>query len=173
MNRLKDAMTIAMVYNVFKEGSARIAGGCLRDLKLGREPKDIDILIEYGNSKDYDEAHLLAERLGYSVENCSDGYEDTDDTNLRHVYKLTKVNKLPIDLIFLNCTVKEQIERFPCSLTEIWLEGHWINTTKEFGTSLQNQTLIFREDTPEEYRQRMIGYFPTYKVETKCTPKKT
>lgn len=174
MNRLKDAMTIAMVYNVFVEGSACIAGGCLRDMAIGsKEPKDIDLLIEWEGKVDYDELYIMADRLGYAVMFHGEDYGDMEDQNLRTVFTLTKEGELPIDVLFLNCSTDTYIENFSCGISKIWLLGKTLCKHADFRHAISNEVLQFTGNVSESYRERMIRYFPTYKAEQVCQANKT
>lgn len=165
MQRLKDAKLIVSIFNTFVPNCACIVGGFLRDIELGREPKDIDILIEYNGEADYREVAILADRLGYSLRDHSANYAVDEVYSLRNVYTLTKDGCLNIDVIFINNTIAERIKEFPCGLSQIWLEGHWIKRTDKFNYGYRNKILQFTEDAPNEYVQRMQEYFPNYEVE--------
>ena len=160
MKRLQDAMTIAMVYNVFTEGSAIIAGGCLRDLETGRDPKDVDILIEWESKADYREAEIMADRLGYTAHHCNETYGDNEDGQLRTVYKLTKAGKKPIDLIFLNCPVMERIENFPCNAAMVWLDKGIIRSNASYGRFMNSGKLEFYDTCLPKYKAKLLSYYP-------------
>lgn len=171
---VKDAKLITSIFNTFKEGSAIIAGGYPRDLQLGREPKDIDILVEWENKLDYDELTILADRLGYLCRDYSDRYDDHEDEQLRRVVSLIpKVEQgqfdevVAIDVIFLNCTVFERIYNFPCTISEVWLVGDGVAFSNAFCRAVTKKVLYFRHNSAEydEYEARMKSYFPDYRVE--------
>lgn len=152
---LKDAKTIAMVYNVFAHDSARIAGGCLRDLYCGKPVKDVDILVEWESQADYRELEIMADRLGYTWRNYQEEYGCHEDGQLRSVYTLTKDGHLPIDIIFLNCSVQERIEQFPVNASMIWLEGDRLVTHEKFDSFYASGELEFTDTAPEEYIRRI------------------
>ena len=156
---LKDAKTIAMVYNVFKKDSAVIAGGCLRDIDTGREPKDIDILIEYESDADYREASMLANRLGYKLKE-NNTYGPEGENQLRFVIKMVHETKKPIDLIFLNCPVQERIDNFPCNASQVWLYKGTVCSTEEYDQFLITNKLEFYKSATKEYKERMLNYYP-------------
>lgn len=165
LQHIKDAQLITSIFNIYKEGSACIAGGYLRDVYIGREPKDIDILVQYESDADYKEVEILADRLGYDLKDYSDQYGSVDtEGQLRNVFTLMKYDKPCIDIIFLNCTVQERIENFPCSISKIWLDGSKLVLHKEFEETIDIQTMTFRSDVTPEYEARLRGYFPQYKV---------
>lgn len=172
---IKDAKLITSIFNTFKEGSAIIAGGYPRDLQLGREPKDIDILVEWTSKLDYDELTILADRLGYSCRDYSDRYDDHEDDQLRRVVSLIPKwergqfeENVVIDVIFLNCPVFERISKFPCTLSEIWLTANGdVEFSYDFSVAVLKKVLHFRYNSAEydEYEARMKSYFPDYRVE--------
>lgn len=157
---MKDAQIIASVFNTFQEGSALIAGGYIRDLVLGRKPKDIDILVHWQDANDDREIEILANRLGYSILNCAEGYGQSETDNLRCVYKLTKIGELPIDVIFLNCTPMERIKNFPCNASMVWTDGTSVRHLPSFEQFRNTGVLEFYETCTEEYAARMHTYFP-------------
>lgn len=172
---IKDAKLITSIFNTFKEGSAIIAGGYPHDLQLGREPKDIDILVEWESKLDYNELAVLADRLGYSCRDYSDRYSDDVDGQLRRVVSLIpKLERgqfeenVVIDVIFLNCPVFERISKFPCTLSEAWLtESGDVNFSYDFSVAVLKKVLYFRHNSTEydEYEERMKSYFQDYRVE--------
>ena len=123
---LKDAQTIAMVVNVFKEDSAAIAGGCLRDMDTDRSPRDIDIIIEFEGPQDYAEVRILADRLGYFIQ-----HDTVYEANSFHSEQVVSVIKLihkdkravPIDVIFYKCTVEEAVREFSCNASKVYIDG--------------------------------------------------
>ena len=172
---IKDAKLITSIFNTFKEGSAIIAGGYPRDLQLGREPKDIDILVEWESKLDYDELRILADRLGYVVHDHSERYGDDEHGQMRCVMTLEPMfdedhfaEGVMIDVIFLNCPVFERISKLPCTLSEAWLtESGDVNFSCDFSVAVLNKVLYFRHSNAEydEYEARMKSYFPDYRVE--------
>jgi hypothetical protein len=184
MSEIKDAKIIASIYNVFVEGSAKVAGGYVRDLILARKPNDIDVIIQYTNDRDYDEARILANRLGYDLMDYGSDYSDQNrigvtpeeerteqDLDVRRVFKLSKLfSPLTIDLVFVNCTVQERISRFPCSISKAWLEGSVVHTSSDFRKSVQEKVLYFTPTATHEYVNKMTTYFPEYKQEHNGKP---
>lgn len=170
---VKDAKLITSIFNTFKEGSAIIAGGYPRDLQLGREPKDIDILVEWESKLDYDELRILADRLGYVVHDHTERYGDDEHGQMRCVMTLEPIfdvdhfaDGVMIDVIFLNCPVRERINNFPCTLSEAWLTtGGGVACSYEFHKAVLNKVMKFSVDCPAKYIERMKSYFPDYRVE--------
>ncbi|AUR95258.1 nucleotidyltransferase [Vibrio phage 1.204.O._10N.222.46.F12] len=161
---IKAAKFICSIFNTFKPGSAVIAGGYVRDLVTGRSPKDIDILVEFGSTADYAEVGILADRLGYTVQDHSFGssgnYEDDEDSELRRVITLHKPNELTIDILFLNVTCMERIDNFPCNASMFWLDGDDIRKTDQAKEWLATNKLQFYKLATTAYIQRMENYFP-------------
>jgi hypothetical protein len=156
----KDAKTIAMVFNTFVPNSALIAGGSIRDLLTERDPKDIDILVQWFDERDDQELLILADRLGYDTVDCSGTYDVQDIGDLRKVVKLTKDGEMPIDVIFLNCTPKERVKAFPCTASEVWLNGDTIESTSAFNEFVESRVLLFKYNASKEYINRMVHYYP-------------
>ena len=46
MNSYEVGCLISDVFNLSREGKSLVAGGYLRDIDLGREPKDVDVLLD-------------------------------------------------------------------------------------------------------------------------------
>lgn len=169
---VKDAKLITSIFNTFKEGSAIIAGGYPRDLQLGREPRDIDILIEWESELDYDELRILADRLGYVVHDHSARYGDDEHGQMRCVMTLEPMfdkdhfaEGVMIDVIFLNCPVFERIDNFPCNLSKVWLVGDKVIESGHFTDGNRCKVMKFSVDCPAKYVERMKSYFPDYRVE--------
>jgi hypothetical protein len=175
MSTIGDAKVITSIYNIFVEDSAKIAGGYVRDTLLGRDPKDVDIIVEFQDERDIKEAYILANRLGYDVYDYGDCYvsqqeaEHNDD-----VVKVLQLSKQPnrfetitkIDIVFVQTTVMGHIESFQCSLSKAWLQGNVMRRHEDFHASVENKTLYFTKTATREYVERMISYFPEYKQET-------
>lgn len=162
---MKDALLICAVYNTFKKGSAAIAGGCIRDWELGREVRDIDIIVEFEGEADIREAHILADRLGYSAITYHNHPEyRTRDSNTEAIVKLVHTSKLGIDVIFKTCSVQRAVQDFPCNAVKVYLEetlgGLKTITTPEYLEFCRTKVLHFHEDAPEEYKAKLLGYFP-------------
>lgn len=169
MDNFRDAKIISGMFNTFTQGSSIIAGGYLRDNHLGRLPKDIDILVEWESKADYNEAYILADRLGYVVKDYSEGYGYQEDTDLRCVFKLVSNDlwdgRLPIDIIFTNVPVLTRVKNFPVTLSQIWYDGTQVHRSEAFDKAVATKTLCFGEQVKEDYYNRMMSYFPDYKVE--------
>jgi hypothetical protein len=178
-NVLRDAQRIVDVFNAFVGREvATIAGGCVRDYITGiKQPKDIDVIIEYTDYSDYAEIIILAKRLGYHVHDCSaTGYEDNQ---IKRVFTLTcmpipfsntgKVengHKLPIDVIFVSCTVEERIENFTCNISQVCIREGKVYGTDVAKDGLKNRCVVINPNAPtfnETYEDRMREYFPDWK----------
>lgn len=113
-----------------------IAGGYCRDKVLGREPKDLDIMVFNYHPKDPAEAlftNQLFDKLGEltTVELYSH-YDGAPDDRLQGVIKLPKIN---IDIIFYveqYKTAQQVISYFDCNINQFYIpssipnfdEGH-------------------------------------------------
>ena len=162
-DQLKDAKLIVSIFNTFVPNCAAIAGGYIRDVETGREPRDIDIIVEFEDQRDFAEATLLADRLGYSsqVYHACAEYPNTARTGASvGVVKLHKHNQLDIDIIFKSVSVKRAIEDFPCNAVKVYLDGDTTITTEEYREFCKTRKLIFHPDAPQAYKDKLISYYP-------------
>lgn len=164
MNSKEVAKRIVGIFNCYKSNTATITGGYLRDLMTGREPKDIDILIRWFSELDFEEIRVLARRFGYSVEEFPSYGTDTPVPEVLAVFKLTKYGELPIDIIFTKDSLPNHISKFPCSASQVWFEEGYIKSTDSFNHFLDSKVLIFTKYASEEYKERIMSYYPDYKV---------
>lgn len=172
MSVFKDANFIVSIFNVFSEGSAVIAGGAVRDMQVGRTPKDVDIIIRYEDDKDIAEGRILADRLGYSVTRYNH-YVYNPDTDyqlesnpssefLHCVLKLESGDK-EIDLIFVKTDPIEHIKKFPANSSMVWLDNGEVKYLPPFNDFMLSNT-IYVLNPYEEYAERMSKYFPEHKI---------
>jgi hypothetical protein len=155
---------ISDIFNVYKEGSSYIAGGYLRDMDLGREPKDVDVLVEYGSDKDLEEGIRLADRFGYTCERVGGNYGEIGK-DLHTVFALEKPGELKIDLVFLNVPCLPRIHDFPCNLCQIYRIGLTgiIAKSEEYEEGVASKMIVYNPDQiRENYYNKMLRYFPDW-----------
>jgi hypothetical protein len=162
---IEAAKVIANIFNIFVPNSAAIAGGYVRDTVSGlKEPKDIDILVQFTGKSDFEELDILARRLGYEVfwhgKNYGGSYSATDTTgDIEKVARLTKRGEMDIDVIFVRCTVQQRIDDFPCNASKFWLDGDTVKARPEAEQWLKDGRLEFYLSATKEYKERMYNYF--------------
>lgn len=175
MSSYRTACVISDFCNQVKPGSAIVAGGYLRDMELGRDPKDVDVLI-HREGACVEDILALCEMHGYSSNNKfqrGEGYPEGDD-QLCGLIDLEKEGELKIDLVFLTVPVIERFDNFPCSLCKIYRHQvtHEIIKALDFVESVNSKCLIFyRRTLMEPYKRKMIEYFPEWEyVEVGVAP---
>mgnify|MGYP003639027448 FL=1 len=161
---LKDAKTIVMVFNVFNKECAAIAGGCLRDLETGREPRDIDIIVQYEDPRDFAEAQIQARFLGYTATvfqmHAEYPLEGICGAAVMGIAKLEHPTKLPIDIIFRDGPIRQVIEDFPCNAVKVYMVEDDIVQTPEYQEFLDTGKLTFHKGAPEAYKEKLLSYYP-------------
>ena len=164
MNSYKVGCLISDVFNLFKVDSSIVAGGYLRDLDLGRTPKDVDVLVEYESDSDYGEVAIQARVHGYSVKMVGNVYDTTSDNELRRIFKLEKVGELPIDVIFLNIPVMDRVADFPCNLSQIYRNScGTVMKTPAYECGVRDKTVIYNLLTLRpNYEAKLRSYFPDW-----------
>lgn len=164
MSSYKDACLISDVYNLFSPGSSIVAGGYLRDLDLGRQPKDVDVLIEYADMRDTKEAEIQARTLGYNIKRVTNVYRVAEDGDLHTILKLEKGGELSIDLIFLNIPVLQRVEEFPCNLCKIYRkEGGEVVRCPDYLEGIANKRIVYYQPSLQtSYLRKMKEYFPDW-----------
>ncbi len=165
-DQLFAAKVIAAIFNTYNPDSARICGGYLRDVLTGREPKDIDVIVQHTDSSDVREIRILADRLGCKVTDTHSSYgEYSDDCgacgDFVGVVKLhhEKTN-MAIDVILTKPTPAERIEIFPANSSRVWLEGDKLCYTDDFAQFVEDHKLVFTDNAPQGYIDRMNKYYP-------------
>ncbi len=165
-DQLYGARQIVRIFNTFSEGSARISGGYLRDLLTLREPKDIDILVQYTSVRDLQELRMLTHRCGFTLKSTHRTYHDYSNdcgapNDLVGVVKLQhKMTDLTIDVIFARATPAERIAIFPANSSRVWLEDNRLCYSDDFKQFLVDRELVFTDDAPQEYVDRLRAYYP-------------
>ena len=163
MNTYETAQRIVGIFNVFLDGSAALAGGCVRDRVLGIEPKDYDVFIEYTDKNDLKELNILADRMGWNIDTETTEYEEDTTGRVKMIVALTKLGYQKIDIIFTNWTLRNCIEAFPSSISQAWEVGGVVNTTPAFDRTIETNTIVFTNGKECKHVQKVLDYFPTYK----------
>ena len=164
MNSYEAACLISDVYNLFVPGSSIVAGGYLRDLDLGRQPKDVDVLIEFDGDLDFKEAAIQARTLGYSIRFLTRVYGVSSDGDLHTIIQLEKEGELKIDLIFLNIPVLRRVEEFPCNLCKIYRDSSGeVVRCPDYVEGITNKRVIYYQPSLRPvYYMKMQEYFPDW-----------
>lgn len=146
--------------------SAVIAGGCLRDLDYGLQPKDVDIFIPDARGEIIDDASATLYRLfGEAKEvfgDISSQYDYVRDIKL--VQKYT-INGLDFDIIFEHIKDKEQtvIDTFDFSICQIMHDGKETTVSRDYELTKANQMIYctrYDEDTFQARVKRLAEKFP-------------
>lgn len=146
--------------------SAVIAGGCLRDLDYGLQPKDVDIFIPNAKFDLIGEARDSIEHvLGVPTEvfgDISSEYDYVRDIKL--VLKYT-IDGTDFDVIFEEVKDKTQsvIDTFDFSICQIMHDGKEITVSKAY-TDTKNLNTIYctryDKDTFQNRVKRLAEKFP-------------
>ena len=164
MNSYEVGCLISDVFNLSREGKSLVAGGYLRDIDLGREPKDVDVLIEYEDDLDLKEAEIQARFHGYDISRVGGNYGEIGK-DLHRVFKLRKEGELKIDLVFLNQPVLTRFYDFPCNMCMIYRHGETgeIVTSEDYDYGKLNKMVVYNPTTTREnYHKKMLEYFPDW-----------
>lgn len=155
------AKTICGVFNGLRKGSSIIAGGYLRDLDLGRKPKDVDLIIEYEGEEDLALAEKFGKAFGYTSTVKGKGYIDRE---VKCVLAFEKDGEVKIDVIFLTVPVMERLAIFPCNICKIWTDQTGlVEATPEYSKGILNKEIIYNRGTArEKYIDKMHEYFPDW-----------
>ncbi len=147
-----------------------IVGGVLRDLELGRKPKDIDILVKdvRANNIMFTVANFCV-KYGYSIKDKTshDPYYQDDgllsSKQIKGVYELVPNFEagIPIDVILVNVDPLERVRLFPCNASMIYMDSTGnITKTVEFEHFVFTGELHFYQTCVPQYVERMLKYFP-------------
>lgn len=160
-------------------GNVVVAGGCIRDLILGKPVADIDVFIlNYDNGVHMNTIiqHLYTYKF---VKITDEDYEASDFVVMRRGIK-----GYSVDIIMPNFNSKEYviprdlIREFPVSISQAyWTPKHnSIFVSNEFLDSMENKTIRCAYDVPQKYFDKIIEKYPLgewiYKIEAPYfTPK--
>ena len=163
-----------------------IMGGAVRDMLLGKPIKDIDVFYVLPDNplpslkdfnKDYaafllanetwkettlDEEvlkkHFTQEKLTW--EEGKDAY-DCDEFEVTHGKLTLEGCFLPVQLIKVDDLV-ETLSKFPCGLSKVYFLDGGITMEPEFIYGAMNKILVFTEECPEEYMQRLHAKYEDF-----------
>lgn len=133
-----------------------IAGGAIRDFLNGKPIKDFDIFYK-GELPDA----ILNEFTAIPIAN---GNYPEGLTKCTHKGKWKDYD---LDFIKINdeSSIDEVIEAFPCSLSQVYvpciLPTRYFYTTK-YKTSVDSHVILFDENCPEEYKNRIVTKYPDW-----------
>jgi hypothetical protein len=127
--------------------TAIIAGGYLRDLDHGVEPKDIDIFIETNFELDTFEQlkDCLPDHYGRDVTRNSE-YAKGDTAFIHGVYEFRRDGATPLNIIACNKAregrfMQEQLARFDIGLCQVAFDGNKFEVTTAYCVDKYQRTL--------------------------------
>ena len=180
-NAFQFGLTLCQMFNTIRPNTAIIAGGFLRDLETGRQPKDVDVFIECDSDYGVSMVETYAELAGCVVkrhEGSSKSFkqEDPNNENVKEVLTLESTDKLSVDVIFLKTPVRDRVKIFPCNASMLYFDpelgelGEVVRTPK-FKEFLKNSVLKFYDTAKILYIRRLSGYYPNCSYELHQTKK--
>lgn len=145
---------------------AVVAGGYLRDIMLGVQPKDVDIWIY----------NRLPKELVLDLP--PDSYKVLRRIPIQNSFAMKRIisvewKGITFDIIQLRDPTVRAIDRFDFGLNQAWYDGTSIHTTLAFDKDQRDETITYLNNS-ENYTRldriikdripRMIAKYPTYKV---------
>lgn len=148
--------------------AAHVAGGALRDLRLGRPIKDIDVLIVRDRSEDvYSEheqryyARKVAKALGSELVTTSEsGYPDGEQ-----VYATYEVafEGETVNLIFVSDLI-DALNEFPDTISQVYLDDEGVPVySEDFEEAVVRGVIVARLEEGNKRRERLSLKFPDFK----------
>ena len=144
-----------------------LAGGCVRDTLMAREPKDYDFLVEDHDSTDMEVLLQMIEEQGGVIHktmgDCSFCQEPPqhDGNNFLTRFKggvsFTFLD-YHIEILFCQHSIKKTIELFDCNLNQVYF------SIDEGIVGALPDALEFKSWVPEERRDYIERKFNTYKI---------
>ena len=153
---------------------AIIAGGCLRDLDNGVQPKDVDIFVQ-ANDDVYAKARLDVV-FGYVGEDLTQHSKEYHDSNpeVIAVYEWTHStgSTLPFQVIVCSGNrdrfefISNQMARFDIGLCKLWTSGRGVWRTSDYLTDRTNRTLTIVNMTSKsvERAERIGEKYPGWQI---------
>jgi hypothetical protein len=137
---------------------AHIAGGAVRDIRLGREIKDVDV---FADDRDAVRIQDVMRRCDYRMisQKGSDYFEHNPE--VRKVDYWQRDDELPVNIIYLatGLTVEENIARFDLGICKTGFDGHKIISSKDFANDWNQaeMTMVFCAN-PLQYLRTLERY---------------
>lgn len=158
--------------------NAVIAGGALRDLKMGKPIKDIDIFLSDTTEEQID-AFLVAQNANqiYAIREmrCYGAFSNKEVHRVLTYPKL--VGEYDVEFIALDTQFENVLNRFDFGLCQIMYDGTNVITTSEFVTDVSSKKLtLLRCDNPDQYNRsmkratRMLEKYPDHTLDTSRFP---
>lgn len=164
-------MKFSDVHNFLKaiqkfDERAVVAGGYLRDIMLGVQPKDVDIWIY----------NRLPKELVLDLP--PDSYKVLRRIPIQNSFAMKRIvsvewKGITFDIIQLRDPTVRAIDRFDFGLNQVWYDGTSLHTTKAFDNDQKAETITYLNNS-ENYTRldriikdripRMLTKYPTYKV---------
>ncbi len=129
-----------------------VMGGAIRDMLLNKPIKDIDIFVSGTLNTDW------------FADNCKLSGKDYGTlTNFMVFNWYTANSDLPVQIIVCKEPLWEVEQKFPCTLSMVHVDYLGaVNMTREFRYAADNELLIFTENCPEEYKERIHAKYPEF-----------
>ncbi len=157
--------------------TAIIAGGCLRDLWMGKDKnsvKDIDFFIICDTTN---EETVYNPSFGYldwgdtMIAVCDNSYKDFTTPEVGAIHRIE--HDYTMEFITVDVVDKmSAIKRFDFGFCQIYFDGKELVYTDEFLNDMNNKTItLVRSDTKEQFdrsmrrAERFQEKFPDYKLE--------
>lgn len=149
------------------EPSAMIAGGCLRDLILGREVRDIDVFIP---ERDIGTIEQELAKISYLRSNLTETHEEYKGSSFISASIDYEGKGPPINLVCVKDITTIPAE-FDFGLNQIYYKGEVITSTLAFDEDFHHQTFTLKycENQERFYRclarfRRIWQKYPTYRL---------
>jgi hypothetical protein len=128
---------------------AVVAGGCLRDLLLGRAVSDIDVFHEgtLTNLEDLTELELASLDPGYK----------------QALAVFSSADITPVQYIQVE-DIEQRLKTFSVSLSQIWLDDRELVLSDSFVGAVNRQELVFQRWASEAYRAKIKAKYPELAV---------
>ena len=149
--------------------SAVIAGGALRDLETGREPKDIDVFLPPLSQEDRNVlTHMLEYRYGLEVMHVDETTTTYEKATLANVILFKDPDGGPdLNLIEMKFDSPEGLlMTFDFGICQVAYDGADIITTRHFLSDVENKTftqLKMGERTQRRWH-RLSQRYPDYEL---------
>lgn len=140
---------------------AIIAGGYLRDLDHGIQPRDIDVFVPFNADLYNARMHLGA--TGILGDDC-DQYEGDDTISMQQHWNLMATpSAIPLEVNILFCQKDiqplQRLSRFDFGLCQIAFDSHRIIMTDGYLTDKENRTFTLQRFTGYNAHQNSLARF--------------
>lgn len=148
---------------------AVIAGGYIRDLLLGLQPRDMDILIERDPSPA--ELRTVEGILGVTLQLQPSPVGDDDAEYVREGGRTSDITAVykdefhcMVDILVVT-GVLVHISEFPDDTSKAWYDTAGTHTMEAFRTGHENEVIRYRDSAPVARLEKLQAKFPSYRLE--------